>query len=128
MVWPWKKRNEVVDLTKMKNLLPANTEEVEIVDLSAKKTPEIEKENSGVSALGSLGSLANAGKPDTLTPAPGPITAGLRDARDAKKEKLKAVFNEMRLKIDDTDYKTRNLLGKVDELEKRIKELERRKY
>lgn len=133
MVWPWKKGHDVVDLTKMRHLLPTHTDEdVEIVDLSAQKRPQNYSNNSGDSgagALGALGSLASAGATSysTLTPSPGPITEGLREARDAKKEKLKAVFNEMRLKLDDNEFKMKDVVGKLNEMERRIKELERKR-
>ncbi|NCO11686.1 hypothetical protein CO038_01510 [Candidatus Pacearchaeota archaeon CG_4_9_14_0_2_um_filter_39_13] len=127
MAWPWKKKGEVVDLTKMRHLLPKNTEEVEIVDLSSKKEVK-ESADSGLSALSALGGRANVKTNYSGLDSPGPITSGLRDARDARKEKLKAVFNEMRLKIEDNEYKMRDVVGKMGEMEKRIKELERRRY
>lgn len=129
MIWPWKKSGrDVIDLTKMRHLIPSDSEsfqsDIEIVDLS---------NNAGkqetASPLSALGNLANAARAEEgyLRDSPGPITSGLREARDARKEKLRAVFNEMRVKVDDNDYKLTDLMSKMRDMEKRLKEIERRR-
>jgi|GEM_PF-2408441 len=109
----FRKRNSVVDFTRMKNMPKVNNE-IEIVDLSKEKTPE---------AVMDLANLARAETEVSRKPSL-PITESLREARD-KKEKLRAIFNEMRLKIDDSEYKLRNMEQKMHEMEKRIRDLER---
>ncbi|NCN99202.1 hypothetical protein COU62_01095 [Candidatus Pacearchaeota archaeon CG10_big_fil_rev_8_21_14_0_10_35_219] len=120
------KNKGVVDLTRnqSKTAVKEEYETGEVVDLSSRDS----ENNSSANGLGFLGDLAGAGNSTgNVNPSPGPITSGLRDARDSKREKLRSALNRMDFKIDDNEYKINDLIDRMREMDKRIRELERDK-
>jgi len=121
---PFRRKNEVVDLTIMRDrgiLKDVSQEkEDEFVDFSSSQNQTAQ--NSG--SFDFLSSLAT-GADSSLTSesSPGPITESLRDAR---KRGIGADLNEMRIKLEDTEYKLNNALRRIQELERKTRELERK--
>jgi hypothetical protein len=127
----FKKRGvDVVDLTDMRRrgLLPKEdfkTEGTEMLDFSG---------NSISSSFGSsrqsvtgdedfLSSLAGVGQSNSIgvsSSSPGHLTDSLRSARRRSNEN--AEINELRLKLDDSDFKLRSLTEKIKEIERRLGE------
>lgn len=115
MAWFGKRKSDVIDMTRMRHLLPASSDnEVEEIDLSNVQKPA----SSGTSSFDFLGSLASA---QNLESSSGPITESLRDARRAKMGGV----NELKIKLEDSEYKINDLTNRVREMEKRLRELER---
>jgi TolA-binding protein len=80
--------------------------------------------SSGSSPLGFLSSLASASTTTTTTTqeSPGPITDSLRTARH--RQQTNAEVNELKIKLEDNDYKLSNLADKIRELEEKINSFE----
>ncbi len=130
--WWKKKKNDVIDFTKFRSLSPnsVSAKNDSVLDLG---TNNVKNENSSEVNLGFLDNLANAssGAKEVQSnnywnkaSSPGPITDSLREAR---RQRLKAAFNEMKNKIDDSDFKISSLNRKIDDIEERLKEIERRR-
>lgn len=129
----WLRKNkgpDVVDLSDMqkRGLLPKPTpekNEAGVVDLSSKR------DSSSSGNFDFLGHLAGAGIGETgdssivsdLRPSPGPVISSLRSAR--QRGQLNSDINEMRLKMDDNEFKLSSLIEKIKEIESRIDEIER---
>jgi len=121
MGWFRKKSGpEIIDLTDMqkRGLLPAAVPEANehgIVDLSSGST-----QASSSSSSGDMDFLSGLAGVDSH-PSPGPVTSGLRAARHGVK--TDARVNEMKLKIDDNEYKISQLSERIMELEAKLKEV-----
>lgn len=114
-----KKRDDVIDLTRYKKSIELR-EEPEVIDL-VKNGSKDEAQTSGVN----LNFMDNLQDSNLNSAYGGAITDSLREARKAK---LKSAFNDMKVKIEDNDYKMNNMIRKMHEMEDRIKELERNRY
>ena len=115
-----KKRSvDVVDLTDMqrrgllKTSIPEKNEEG-IVDLSSSSSSPAGDFLSSLAGFGANSSV------ERIHPSPGPIISNLRAARQRGLADTK--INELKLKLDDNDYKLNTLIERVKELEDRLKE------
>lgn len=125
-----KKGPEIIDFSDMqkRGLLPAGVpkaDEQGVVDFSSvsqTQTGLLSEGNSGSGGDDFLSNLAGVGartEPSEVQPSPGPVTSSLRLAR--QKGQLDKHVNEMRLKIDDNEYKIRKLSERVMELEEKLR-------
>jgi hypothetical protein len=117
-----KKGVDVVDLTDMQRRgilekTAKNDNEDGVIDFGFDKTKE-----SGANTAGDfLSSLAGVEtSKSAINESPGPITDSLRDAR--KRASMNSELNELRLKLDDSDFKLSSLIEKVKEVERRLNE------
>jgi hypothetical protein len=104
-----KKRNEIIDLTKDERIRSGLGKKSTSSDYVKVPTTSESKEDDFLSGLAGAGNFESS---------PGPITNSLRDAR--KRISLNNELNELRLKLDDSDFKLRNLVEKVREIERRM--------
>ena len=116
--------SELIDFTEMykRGLMkkPSESTSTEVVDMGSSGSSSSGSSSSSASSdLGFLSNLAGAGD------SPGPVTSGLRVARKMHQEN--AQVNEMKLKLEDNEYKIRKLHEKVKELDMKIRNLEERR-
>lgn len=143
MGWFSSKKDDVVDLTMLqrKGLLKTRSnvkDEEGFVNLGTNNNSnEGSSSNSdvGTSALGFLGNLANVGKSESSSSSginPTPSTSinsssggYLSNLKAARKSKF-AEFQHMKVKIEDIEYKVDRFIDKLDAIEDRLRDLERR--
>ena len=114
MEWFRKNRPDTVDFTKLQRTV--KSESVDIVDLG--KTNASNKSISSTTASSDfLSSLANVGSTGNATSGLG-VTGNLREAR--RRNLVGSEVNELKIKLEDTEYKLRNLTDKVRQLEEKI--------
>ncbi len=120
-----KKRGaDIIDFTNMMKrglISPADNKsgEHEVIDFSSSRNAFPSSSPIGNSNGGDdfLSGLAGAGD---VEQSPGPITDSLRLARRRNTES--SDIRELRLKIDDNDFKLNNLIEKVREIERKIRD------
>jgi len=121
-----KRRSEVVDLSDMqrRGLLPTSpppeADERGIVDFSKSSQTIPQSSSTPTINMDFLSSLAGAGV-NSSSANSGSVTDSLRDAR--KRNHESAEINELRLKLEDNEYKMRNMSDKIRELEEKINAL-----
>ena len=130
MVWFGKKK-DVIDLTELqrKGVLQRSQEvgkkmgeysknENSVVDLSSFSRKQTNVENSGSeTGFGFLGNLAGAGNTDTSSTGDyGSYTEKLKVARAGKL----AEFNNMKVKIEDLEYKLERMIERLERIETRL--------
>lgn len=106
-----KKKQDVIDFSLMQKkgfLRESKANEREVIDFSGNSA----KTDSG--GFDFLSGLANAGGSS------GTVTESLREARRKKIESSE--INELRLKLDDSDFKLKTLTERIKELERRLNE------
>ncbi len=111
-----KKKPELIDYSLMQKhgFIPAQVAQKDIIDLRKENSTE-----SNSSGFDFLGSLAGAGA-SSINDSPGPLTESLREAR--KKSGFNAEINQLKVQIDNHDFKIDNLHNKIIELEKKLRE------
>ncbi|MCH7568100.1 MAG: hypothetical protein IIA87_01645 [Nanoarchaeota archaeon] len=119
-----KKGSEVIDFTNLYNreLIKQSGESAEndVVDLSTNQSQDtFSNSDDFLSGLAGVGAVADTQVQTSERIGAGPITSSLRKAR--QESNIHAKFNEIKLKIDDTDYKLNNLIEKVKEIEHRVR-------
>ena len=120
MVWNKKKKTDIVDYASLykRGIIPKpipQKNEEGLVDYSKKQ--EVSSNDNFLNSLASVGNSIN------LHPSPGELTTGLRKARS--KNILESQLSEMKIKLDDSEYKIKILTEKVLELEKRMNNSQR---
>jgi len=119
-----KKGSEVIDFTNLYNrgLIKQSGESAEndVVDLSTNQSQNtFSNSDDFLSGLAGVGAGADTQVQTSERIGAGSITSSLRKAR--QEASIHAKFNEIKLKIDDTDYKLNNLIEKVKEIEHRVR-------
>ena len=106
-----KNKQEIVDFSLMQKRGLLNRE-----DIRQKETINLGISNNKTEVVDDfLSNLAGASSSSS-----GPITESLREAR--KRNNTNAEINELRLKLDDNDFKLKSLIERIKELERRIDE------
>ena len=130
-----KKGSEIIDFTELykrerPKIQRASSQLARdgVVDFSSGySTSDLNRSDSASDFLSGLAGAGESSGPSNnevkpLYPSPGPVTSSLRRARSEANFGDK--INEMRLKLDDSDYKLNSLIEKMKELELRIREME----
>ena len=111
-----KKKPDVIDFTSgSKRNIPEvrnSPADSEVVDFSSSSSSSSSTSSSDVDFLGHLAGAD--------TSSSGSVTDSLRTAR--QRNQMDKELSEMKLKLDDNDYKLNNIVQKVKELEMRLRE------
>ncbi len=132
MKWLKKRRgDDVVDLTHMnipqrpapRETVPVNAHGmVDLSQTSPPPSPTPTQNTTSVSPnmdfLGSMASASQTPQQQPSTPSPGNITSTLRAARGATPH---AAINEVKLKVDDHDFKMQQLEKRIADLEDKLR-------
>ena len=121
---------DVVDLTQLqkKGILKSRQETQGIKDVidfssySKSRTSVSNNQSTGESPLGFLSNLANASKNPLNIENSIDYGDKLKEARKAKL----AEFNSMKVKLDDFEFVVRDLRSRLEKMEDKIRELERK--
>ena len=105
-----KRKSEVIDFTgsvgkRISRSVASSETSGDLIDFSSSTSPNMDF----------LGSLAGADNSSS-----GSVTNSLRNAR--QKNQRSQELNEMKLKLDDNDFKLNSVVEKVKELEMKLKE------
>lgn len=127
MGWFKRKGSDVIDLSNMqkRGLLPESVPEKNeegVVDFSSSSevSPSASSSSGDLDFLSGLAG-ASASTQTNVQSSPGPVTSSLRMSR--QKHQLEAQVNEMKLKMDDNEYRIGQLNEKIKELELKLREL-----
>lgn len=128
----WKKKgSEIIDLTDMQKRGILRVHETkssnygETLDLTRNRDTGFSSSDSSESSSENnsnfdfLGGFAEASSNNSES-----VVDSLRVARNANADRSRTEVNEIKLKIDDTNYKLDNLINKVRELEEKLKSFE----
>ncbi len=118
-----KKGPEIVDFTsslgkRVSNSVASSENAEELLDFSS--SPSSQSSNNSVSSSASpnMDFLSNLAGADNISS--GSVTDSLRNAR--QKNQMSQELNEMKLKLEDNDYKLNSVVEKVKELEMKLRE------
>ncbi len=129
-----RKKNDVLDLTRYAKKNPVSQSNTgngnpDVIDLGFMNKQESKPaDNSGVN-LGFMDAPANTGSGSSYGNSSGASYGGsiADNLREARRQRLKTAFKDMKVKIDDSDYRIANLTKRINELEERLRELERQR-
>ncbi len=131
----FKKKDDVLDLTKRKPISPENLQnqgsqnigkDIDLTQNSQSTAKEVESDDKGSDALGFLGNLASGNSSQTTPSSTGQSYYPNLRSSSNKARKIKDILKEIKHKLDNTYDKVYKLSNRVDVIERKIERLERR--
>ncbi len=118
-----KKGPEIVDFTsslgkRVSNSVASSENAEELLDFSSSPSSQSSGGSVGSSTSPNMDFLSNLAGADNISS--GSVTDSLRNAR--QKNQMSQELNEMKLKLEDNDYKLNSVVEKVKELEMKLRE------